>query len=1010
MNKLLDINFIQTTSSMPWCFFIKTSLLLCIVLGQTPLSAQRLSWHNYTADQGLPGNVVYDMMEDSHGYLWFVTDQGICRFNGYEFIQPADTSAMRGSEAFVPTEDATGKIWFARLDGSVWYIENDTVRAWKYNEVTAPYREKSRQIQQLGVNKDGAVWLALGGTGFLVVAKEGILQVIRGSPRDGFLFAEVGGKLIYTPFSTQAAHNDVKPSAIRSSEIWRWKDEKAIQQGEVLIKQSESLARSGVWKLRNGDFIFNRSGVFYLIHNNRIRWQAPAGMVAEKVLELPDGKILVASHSGNNVGLFHFASIEHLQRGKYKNLLPGHFVTDVHYDREGGWWATTHHAGVYYCKNPALEIFDQHSGLPSGDVVCLANDGATTIFAGMRPSGIAAINYKNGKHHILPHPPLSSREVQTMCFEPFSRQLWCGDRLFYLEKNQWRPAVRSIANLQKTGAVPVKNLTPDPFGKAIWASSPYGFYRVDARNGKAVYFGKTGKTDLVARTFSVTPDGKGNIWVTTSMGLRLWRNGAYEQPPFDHPALRFQPRGVIMMPDGGMAISLRGAGVLIRDTQGVFAHLTRQDGLTSDFITKLYSSPEGGLFACSNAGLNRLAPQAGGSWIIETIGVKEGLPSNQINDVTTLAGETWVATNQGLARFRNLPAPFPMPAPVLEKLLVNNQNAIFDHSLRLAHHENNLSIRFFALHYRSGGDIPYRYRLLGADTAFVYSTTREVNFANLSSGAYTFEVQAQNEVGQWSEPTRWAFAIRAAWWQTGWFWFFIALISAIGFGLWYRDRLRKSRHEAEVRSKIRALEAAALRAQMNPHFIFNCLGSIQHFISENDAASATRYLSRFARLVRLALHGSVDGRHSLQEEVEMLENYLVLEQLRFRGKFTYTIEVSPELDLEDIFLPPMLVQPFVENALLHGMKNKAEGGRISVVFSQKENLLLATVSDNGPGFASDDKNLSETGHKSVGMTLTQRRLDLLAGQPGQEALHRENILAADGAIQGMRVVLQVPLG
>ncbi|MFN0016591.1 MAG: histidine kinase [Saprospiraceae bacterium] len=98
-----------------------------------------------------------------------------------------------------------------------------------------------------------------------------------------------------------------------------------------------------------------------------------------------------------------------------------------------------------------------------------------------------------------------------------------------------------------------------------------------------------------------------------------------------------------------------------------------------------------------------------------------------------------------------------------------------------------------------------------------------------------------------------------------------------------------------------------MRAQINPHFIFNCLASIQYFIADNDAASATRYLSRFARLVRLALHGSVDGRHSLREEMDMLENYLALEQMRFRGAFVFSVEADPELESDAVLLPPMLV-------------------------------------------------------------------------------------------------------
>lgn len=987
-------------------YLIKLILLFSL---WEPVSAQRLSWQNYSVDQGLPGNIVYDMVADSQGFLWFVTDHGICRFNGYEFIQPMDTSTMRGSEAFVPAEDATGKIWFARLDGSVWFVEKDTIRAWKYNAVTAPYRGQSRQLEQLSVGEDSTVWLALGGIGFLMVDKAGGLRIIKGSNRDGFLFAEVGEKMIYSTFVTPVNAANTRPFSTIPFEIWHWKDEKATLQGEILVKILEPRARRGVWKLRNGDFIFNSHGFFYLIQNNRIAWVAPAKMLAEKILELPDGSILVASHSGNNAGLFLFKSLGHLRRGESRNLLPGFFVTDVGCDHEGGWWATTHHAGIFYCKNPDLDVFDASFGLTSSDVTCLANDGKTTIFAGFRPVGIAAITVGNRKLTNLPRPPIVSREVQAICFDPVNQQLWCSDMLCFFKNNQWKEATRFDPTFRRILNVPAKIITPDPSGKSIWASSTYGFFSIDAQKGTSAYHGKTENMAFPTRTFSVTPDRNGNIWVTTAMGLRIWRNETYEMPPFDHPALRFQPREVILMPNDGMAINLSGAGVLIRDSNNIFTHFTRKDGLVSDYITKLYCSPEGVVFACSNAGLNRLIPQAGGAWQIETISVKEGLPSNQVNDVTTLAGETWVATNQGLARFRNLPKPSTIPSPLLEKLLVNNRPTFFDPDLQLGYRENNVSIRFFALHYRSGGDIPYRYRLLGADTAFVYSNNLEVNFANLSPGAYTFEVQAQNEVGQWSEPTRWAFEIRSAWWQTKWFWAFFALAFAVGFVLLYRSRLHKANQEARLRNKIRDLEAAALRAQMNPHFIFNCLGSIQHFISENDAASATRYLARFARLVRLALHGSVDGRHSLQEELDMLENYLVLEQLRFRGKFTFRIEVSPELDPEDIFLPPMLVQPFVENALLHGMKNKTEGGRISIVFSQKENALVATVTDNGPGFFSDEKNLSETGHKSVGMTLTQRRLDLLAGQPGQEALLRENILAEDGTILGMRVVLQVPL-
>lgn len=988
--------------------FMWYSKVICLILSWAwlmPAMGQHLSWRNYTADEGLPDNEVFDMLQDSRGYLWFVTDQGICRFNGYEFSQPVDTSAMRGSEVFLPTEDAKGKIWFTGLDGSVWFIENDTIRAWPYNAVTAPYREKFFLVEKMGIAQTGEVWLALVNLGFLVVETDGAHRVVSDSAQNVFLFTEVAGKLIFATHNSNESTGKKGAVTTRDIGIMPLGNDKRIPFGRVLLNRSLHLTERGIWKLNTGDYALYRKGAFYLLRNNRIVWQAPTDIIPEEVRQTPDGRIFIASHGVNNGGLFLFASLEHLRKGEYRNLLPGRFVSDFYADSDGGWWVTTTHAGVFYCKNPGIDIFDMASGLPSDEVTCITNDGATTVFAGFRPVGIAALNRQNGKQIAAIQPPLSSRMVQAIFFDTLQQRLWCSNSLYSFERNKWTAAASVDTEGRKRGSVLAKKITPDPFGEYLWSSATHGFFKINARTAKAMQLGETSSNTIIERTFSVTPDREGNLWVTTPRGLRLWRNGEYILPPFNHPALRFQARDVVVLPDSSMVVSLQGAGLLIRDKKGNLTHLTQSQGLSSDYMTKLYASADGCLYACSLAGLTRLAPNPTGGWDIKIVSMREGLPSNQVNDVMTFAGETWVATNRGLARFRHLPAPAPMPAPVLEQMRISKAPSDFTPGLRLPHHRNDIYICFFALHYRSEGHILYRYRLNGADTAYSYSHNREVNFANLSPGDYTFEVQAQNEDKEWSKPTYWAFRIRAAWWQTGWFWSVLIALLATGLALWYRSRLQLARKEAETNSKIRKLESAALRAQMNPHFIFNCLSSIQYFIAENDAAAATRYLARFARLVRLALHGSVDGQHSLREEIEMLDSYLALEQLRFRDRFSYVIETTPDLDLDGLALPPMLVQPFVENALLHGMKNKAEGGRIAVAFAQQQNQLLVTITDNGPGF---DAGSGQTGpYKSVGMMLTQRRLEVLSGQGGGQAFSRENILGPDGAVCGTKVVLKI---
>ncbi|MBK7408667.1 MAG: hypothetical protein IPJ40_11735 [Saprospirales bacterium] len=314
------------------------------------------------------------------------------------------------------------------------------------------------------------------------------------------------------------------------------------------------------------------------------------------------------------------------------------------------------------------------------------------------------------------------------------------------------------------------------------------------------------------RTFSVALDKDGNIWVATVNGLRLWKKDHYELPPFKHPALEYEASDLKILPDGGMAISFNGAGVLFRDTNGNFTHLTMAEGLTDDFISSLYLDGEGKLYACSNKGLNILHQKSGGGWEISSITIKEGLPSNQINDITVLAGESWVATNKGLARIREVPVPGPMPEPVIEKFSVNNHEVFFLENMHLSYKQNNLTIRFYALNYPSGGDINYRYRLLGADSTYIQSHTREVNYANLPPGAYTFEVQAQNEAGEWGASARCAFEILPAWWQTGWFRALLVAVLVMAIVLFFQSRLRAVRRDNEIRNQIQELEGGASRA------------------------------------------------------------------------------------------------------------------------------------------------------------------------------------------------------
>ena len=188
----------------------------------------------------------------------------------------------------------------------------------------------------------------------------------------------------------------------------------------------------------------------------------------------------------------------------------------------------------------------------------------------------------------------------------------------------------------------------------------------------------------------------------------------------------------------------------------------------------------------------------------------------------------------------------------------------------------------------------------------------------------------------------------------------------------YKKRNERILQQEKMKNEIRDLERSALQAQMNPHFIFNCLNSIQRFIQDNEKDKAMDYLAKFARLVRQSLTASTESKILLDQEISMLDNYLALEKLRFKNRFDYSIDIADNIDPLMIRIPPLLIQPYVENAVVHGMKNKDSGGLISVSFKIEEENLYVSVKDNGT--VDIDSTVALEEHKSLGMSITQKRI------------------------------------
>jgi ligand-binding sensor domain-containing protein/two-component sensor histidine kinase len=335
----------------------------------------------------------------------------------------------------------------------------------------------------------------------------------------------------------------------------------------------------------------------------------------------------------------------------------------------------------------------------------------------------------------------------------------------------------------------------------------------------------------------------------------------------------------------------------------------------------------------------------------------------------------------------------------------------------LSHKQNFISIEFKSLQYHNEA-VGYLYQLEGVDEEWVKAEGLLIaRYTNLPPGSYVFKVRSVGPTGTFSAGiTTLPVNILPAFWQTTWFRVLCVLLVTILLYVYFKLRVNAVRKEARRRAAIQQqmaqLEMKALRAQMNPHFIFNALNSIQTFMMKSETEQALSYLSRFARLIRNVLDNTQLNSIPVSKELKMMENYLELEKLRFGDQFSYSITVDALLDPDFTDIPTMILQPFVENAIWHGLLHKKEEGRLAITFHKMgEKVLLCVIEDNGIGREkAAAQRQPDNEHHSRGLQITQDRLALYNRRFDLDAtFDMEDLYDEDGLPCGTRVNVWFPL-
>jgi len=304
---------------------------------------------------------------------------------------------------------------------------------------------------------------------------------------------------------------------------------------------------------------------------------------------------------------------------------------------------------------------------------------------------------------------------------------------------------------------------------------------------------------------------------------------------------------------------------------------------------------------------------------------------------------------------------------------------------RLRHNDNDITFSFSVPEFIFPERVEYAYKVDGVDRNWRYTSFLQHKFTyyNLNPGTYVIQVKAQYQGGSWEAPvSKFTFTVKNPYWKEWWFISFV-IILVVGLVYFaYKIRINTVRKTEQNRLRhemvIRDMEAQALRAQMNPHFIFNCLNSIKVLIQDKENEKGILYLTTFSKLIRTLFNNADKKEITLFDEVETCKYYLQLESMRFDSRFAYMVNIDPQIDLKSVTVPALVIQPFIENAIWHGIMPRAKGGTVTLSVRNINKTVQIEIDDNGIGREASRQNKNSSGaeHQSKGVGLTEARLKL----------------------------------
>jgi len=928
-------------------------ILICYFGVFLQASGQECVYTQLSLDDGLPSSVVYQVLQDKNGFFWILTENGFCSYNGREINLYNLNNGAQADDNFKGAI-YRNKLWLQSM-GAFYYYDLEKQQFSDKIISVAPYDQRLRYPFTL----DRAINTFFLRTDSFSISKIEIPQKVSGFnleepefPTEGvssWLNREEG----LSTYFGKGLFLQAKPDAFNLVHV---ETGKTTRTSPYTDRHSFDKMRSTYDSLHNHHLLIFDKEIFTLSNHLVLkRLKHLSGYLHNKrvgIHLLCINQTLFICTTNGLIRITNYLSEDNYQ---VQTFFPSHVISDIMCDYNNHYWVSTLGDGIFFVPDFDIrqyskekDIFQRITGYKS-----------EKIYASTR-NKIYLFNH-------LAEPPnqklLYSTSMSNIYFLLLEEEqdLWYGGTGFY--KN---------GHLYSTDYV--KDFFIDSNGNRLLA----GAHKVDA-------FDSTQNAILRQRAMKVLRDEEGRIWIGNEMGLYSFSKqdtifwGDY------HPVLKESIVDMVISPDQTIWAAVKGKGIL-KIRQGLITYWD-QTLLKNVDINNIYIDSNETLWFLTNKSINKLSlsnPYTE-EYKVTSLPLLGSVANINFNDLYIHGNNIWLATSKGvILADKNYQSKANHP-PTIKMLNMNDSLLlqakqstpyVFDYPKRI-------SFNYSGISYKPFTKPKYQYRLLPIFTDWISTPGENVEFSTLSPGEYLFEVKAIDDLERASlSLAQVTFNISPPFYMTPKFYIGsggVLLAFIWSLFRWQSVRIRKKEAEkhrldlqfAEMKLKI-------IQSRMNPHFIFNAINTVQHFFGGKDPLAAGKYLATLSRLIRKFMDVSQTKLVSVAEEIQLLKLYCKIQHIRYRHKFDYHFKVDSNININHTFIPPMVLQIYVENAILHGLLPLEAKGELTIQFILKEDELHAIVEDNGIGRkqAILIKNKKQEQRKSWGMELSKERLEL----------------------------------